>query len=182
MEIPNREVNRKPLHKRKIEIQGFLREDGLWEVEALLFDTKAYPIELFDPEVGKVNVGEPLHHMLLTLTLDDSMNILDARAKMLATPYIDCPNAAVSYSNLIGLQIKKGWIDDVRKNMRRNRACTHLTEILPALATAAIQTIRGYRLHNTPGFVNSDEEKNHHSDTCYGFRKGGRAESLIWKS
>ncbi|MGB0663390.1 MAG: DUF2889 domain-containing protein [Pontibacterium sp.] len=176
------DIQRTPLHKRRIEVQGFLREDKLWDIEALLFDTKAYPLDLPDPGVNCVEVGKPLHDMTLTITVDDDLLIVDAYAKMMATPYLDCPNAANIYENLIGIRIGKGWINEVRQALQRNHACTHLTEMLPVLATAAFQTIRGYHLNFTEGFAASASEKRTHLDTCYGFRTGGRADTIVWKN
>lgn len=177
MSDQNNTVKRTHLHKRQIEVQGFLREDGLWEVEGLLFDTKSYPLEV---DSGKIPVGQPLHDMTFTLTVDDSLKIVDARATLSATPYKDCPNAGETYAELIGIRIKSGWMDEVKQKLKRNKACTHLTELLPTLATAVIQTIRGYHLNFTPEYKVSDKDKSKFLDTCYGLRTGGRADRLRW--
>ncbi len=34
-------VARKKIHRRNIDSQGFLREDGLWDIETRLIDTKS---------------------------------------------------------------------------------------------------------------------------------------------
>ncbi|MCY0967381.1 DUF2889 domain-containing protein [Parathalassolituus penaei] len=171
------EVKRTPLHRRNIDVQGYLRDDGLWEVEGVLRDTKSYEMDLIDK--GRIPVGDALHHMTLTLTVNEQLQIVDARAGMHATPYQDCPAASQQYAALIGLQIRSGWMDDAKKAIGRATGCTHLTEMLPVLATAAIQTIRGYHLNFTPGFSNGDREKVM-LNTCYGFRVGGRAQNLLW--
>ncbi len=171
-------VTRTPLHTRNIELQGFLRSDGLWEVVGTLKDHKGYTFNL--PDRGEVGLDQYLHHMTLTLTFDDQLNIVDVVAHMIDTPYQDCPGAEVRYQDLIGLQIKKGWIDDARQAIGRVTGCTHLTEMLPAMATAAIQTVRGYRLHNVPNYSSSGQERRQVADTCYGFRQGGRAQKRLW--
>ena len=33
---------REPLHRRQIDITGYIRDDGLWDIEGHLLDTKAY--------------------------------------------------------------------------------------------------------------------------------------------
>lgn len=172
------ELQRTPLHRRNIDVQGYLRNDGLWEVEAILVDTKAYDIDLIDK--GHIPIGGPLHHMTLTLTVDDSLTIVDARAGMHATPYQDCPSASKQYEVLIGLQIKSGWMDEAKKAIGRATGCTHLTELLPVLATAAIQTIRGYHLTFSEGYSSGDKERKAMMGTCFGFRDGGRAHHLLW--
>ncbi|MBV1790225.1 DUF2889 domain-containing protein [Marinobacterium sp. D7] len=171
-------VKRTPLHKRSIDVQGYRRDDGLWEVEGVLADTKGYAIDL--PDRGRIPTGGFLHHMTLTLTVDDQLCIVDARAVMADTPYQDCPMAARQYAALIGLKIRSGWMEEAKRAIGRVTGCTHLTELLPVLATAAIQTIRGYHLQNTPGFNRSDEEKAMVMGTCFGFREGGRAQRLLW--
>ncbi|KEA64193.1 hypothetical protein ADIMK_1439 [Marinobacterium lacunae] len=171
-------VKRTPLHKRSIDVQGYRREDGLWEVEGILRDTKSYEMKL--PDRGAIAPGGYLHNMVLTLTVDDQLTIVDARAGMDDTPYQDCPMAAAQYAALIGLRIRSGWMDDAKKAIGRSTGCTHLTELLPVLATAAIQTIRGYHLQHTPGFNRSDTEKSMVMNTCFGFREGGRAQKLLW--
>ncbi|GGC06499.1 hypothetical protein GCM10011352_35890 [Marinobacterium zhoushanense] len=171
-------VKRTPLHKRSIEVQGYLRDDGLWEVEGALVDTKGYDIDL--PDRGRIPVGGYLHNMTLTLTVDDRLKIVDARAAIADSPYQDCPMAAQQYAALIGLTIRSGWMEEAKKAIGRVTGCTHLTELLPVLATAAIQTIRGYHLQNTEGFNRSDKEKTMVQNTCFGFRDGGRAQRLLW--
>ena len=36
-------TTRRHMHTRSIECSGYLRDDGLWEVEAWLRDTKPFP-------------------------------------------------------------------------------------------------------------------------------------------
>ena len=56
-------VKRRHLHNRSINVQGFVREDGLWEVEGRLYDTKTYDFDL--PDKGRLHAAEPLHHRRL---------------------------------------------------------------------------------------------------------------------
>lgn len=169
---------RTALHRRNIDVQGYLRDDGLWEIEGILQDTKGYDINLIDR--GLIPQGGYLHHMNLTLVIDSQLNIIDVRSTLFDTPYQDCPQVAKQYSALIGLQIKKGWIDDARQAVERITGCTHLTEMLPVLATAAMQTIRGYRLSFDPAYISGNEERTGMLNTCYGFRMGGRAQTQLW--
>lgn len=171
-------IKRTPLHRRKIDVQGYLREDGLWDIEGCLADTKGYEIHLIDR--GDIPVGGYLHYMTLTITVDDNLTIRDVHAVLENTPYQDCPAAARQYQALIGLRIASGWMDEAKKAIGRVSGCTHLTEMLPVLATAAIQTIRGYNLHHSEGDDRSDRETAHMLNSCFGFRQGGRAQRLLW--
>lgn len=169
---------RTPLHRRNIDVQGYLRDDGLWEVEGVLQDTKGYDISLKDrPSIPQ---GDFLHHLTLSWVFDSEFRIVDVRCSMMDTPYKDCPGAEPQYKALIGIQIKKGWLDEARKAIGRTTGCTHLTEMLPVLATAALQTVRGYRLHNDPGYIAGSEERKGMLSSCHGFRVGGRAQKYLW--
>jgi hypothetical protein len=39
---PNAPEKRRLMHRRSVECLGYLRDDGLWEVEARLVDTKPF--------------------------------------------------------------------------------------------------------------------------------------------
>lgn len=80
---------RRPLHRRNIDVQGYLRDDGLWEVEGVLQDTKGYDISSKDR--GTIPTGDFLHH--LSLVFDSDFRIVDVRCSMMDTPYKDCPGA-----------------------------------------------------------------------------------------
>src|SRR5690606_25009134 len=69
---------RRHLHTRRIECRGYRREDGLWDVEGHLVDTKTYG---FPNEArGEVAAGEPVHDLWLRITFDDSYLIHAAEA------------------------------------------------------------------------------------------------------
>ena len=78
-------VARQLIHTREIKTQVFRRDDGLWDIEASLIDTKAKDFPLAS---GVKSAGEPIHHMILTLTIDDQFNVLTANAKAQSVPYL----------------------------------------------------------------------------------------------
>ena len=52
---------REAFHHRSVDYRGYRREDGLWDIEAHLSDTKAYT---FDSSFrGTIEPGEPIHDM-----------------------------------------------------------------------------------------------------------------------
>ena len=89
-------VARKPIHHRRIDCHGYLREDGLWDIEGHLTDVKSYPFP--NTFRGEIQPGEPLHDMWLRLTLDDDLTVIRAEASTAAGPFAVCP--AVSYTHL----------------------------------------------------------------------------------
>ncbi|HEX7403974.1 MAG TPA: DUF2889 domain-containing protein, partial [Usitatibacter sp.] len=58
-------VARELLHTRAIEIHGYRREDGLYDIEGHLVDTKPRDIKL---AAGVRKAGEPVHGMWLRIT------------------------------------------------------------------------------------------------------------------
>jgi len=54
-----------------------------------------------------------------------------------------CESAAPAYGKLIGLCLLKDFRKRVRELLGGDRGCTHLTEMLAGMPTAAIQTFAG---------------------------------------
>jgi hypothetical protein len=139
-------VAREPLHRRSIEIHGYKREDGLYDVEAHLVDTKPYDFKL---GAGMRRAGEPVHGMWLRITVDRTLTIVDAAAAMDAMPYVDhCNQIVPAYRKLIGLAIRPGYHAKVQELLGGIRGCTHVTEMAGMLATAAFQSMAGQKLQD----------------------------------
>src|SRR5690242_16966128 len=101
-------AQRRHMHTRSIECNGYLRDDGLWEGEALLRDTKPFTHRA-DRFRGELAPGDPVHDIALRLAVDDSMRIHEAEATMGATPYPTCVEVEPVLQRLIGENIGKGW-------------------------------------------------------------------------
>ncbi len=147
------------LHRRSITLDGFLRADGMIEVEAELKDTKTYDFSNHDR--GAIKAGEPIHHMRVRIAIDDNFEVREAEATTLAGPYLACPQANAAFSNLIGIRIEKGWQRQLRGAIGGRQGCTHITELMGAVATTAMQTYYGIaatkRRENNAG-ENSDNQ------------------------
>ena len=127
------------MHTRKIEIHGFERDDGLWEIDGHLTDTKGYDFP--NQYRGPIQAGEPIHDMSLRMTVDDDFVIHKIEAVSDGTPFAICPGAATAYDGLKGLRIAAGWGRELRKHVGGVKGCTHLTALLNEAATVAFQTI-----------------------------------------
>ena len=132
-------ADREVQHTRSIEINGYRRMDGLFDIEAHLTDVKSFGQTNFDR--GFIDAGEPIHDMWLRLTLDDTMEIVAAEAVSDKTPYMMCPTAAPNFSRLIGLRIKAGFLREANHLVGGAVGCTHLRELLQQMATTAFQAI-----------------------------------------
>lgn len=67
---------RQLIHTRSIACHGYQRQDGRWDIEATLTDTKSYSFANRDRD--GIAAGEPIHLMRIRLTLDDDLVVLAA--------------------------------------------------------------------------------------------------------
>ncbi len=166
--MPAVTARRELYHTRRIEAAGFKRDDGLWDIEAWLKDTKGYDFENFDR--GKILAGHPLHEMRLRLTLDDNMTIVAAHAVTNAAPYRICPDITPDYfKKLVGVQIAAGFSKKVKMLFGGVAGCTHLTDMLPIMATVAYQTIATAKLRDAGQVQRQSETLAPLVNTCHGF-------------
>ncbi|WP_423196157.1 MULTISPECIES: DUF2889 domain-containing protein [unclassified Cupriavidus] len=135
-------VNRALRHRRAITAEAYLREDGLWDIEARLTDTKPRDIPL---AAGGVRPeGQPLHDLWLRVTIDLRMNVVDAEACSDWVPYPGyCDTIGPAYRKLVGLNLMRGFRKAVRERLGGVAGCTHLTELAAVLPTTAIQAFAG---------------------------------------
>jgi hypothetical protein len=141
MSLPAPEVERELTHTRRVRYEGYKRKDGLWDIEAHLTDVKNHDYAL---KTGVRRAGQPIHDMWVRITIDRQMKIVDARASSDSVPYPGgCETIAPAYSKLIGLSLVKEFRKNVREALGGVRGCTHITEMLGGLPTAAIQTFAG---------------------------------------
>lgn len=134
-------VPREVVHKRQINCNGFVRADGLYDIEAELTDHKTYD---FPSDFrGTVTPDLAVHHMVLRITIDRDRVIQHAEAITITGPYAICPTANAVFDNLVGLQIGPGWRRKVQAAIGGRHGCTHITELLGPVATIAYQTLYG---------------------------------------
>jgi hypothetical protein len=128
-------------HTRTIRIDAYERSDGLWDFEARLVDVKSEDFRLAS---GLRAANEPVHDMLLTLTVDRALNIVAARAESLSVPYPGyCNTIGPAYGQLVGLNLMRGFRDAVKARLGGVAGCTHITELATLLPTAVIQAYAG---------------------------------------
>jgi len=135
---------RRLLHKRTVECSGYQRDDGLWEIEGRMVDTKTYEFPNED-RGGALRAGEALHDMWIRLTVDHQFCIHDAEARIDGSPFNLCPTIQARYRKLIGARIGPGWSLKLRELFSGINGCTHLTELLGPVATTFFQTVYGKR-------------------------------------
>lgn len=99
MSIP--EISREELHFRNIDMRGYRRSDGLFEVEGRVTDRKTYEMETL---LGgrKVPAQQPLHDMGVRIIFDETMLVHDIGTFMSASPYGICPGGGEALQALKG--------------------------------------------------------------------------------
>ena len=132
---------RQEVHNRRISCNGFVREDGLYDIEAELTDNKTYQ---FPTEFrGDVTPDQFIHHMKVRVTVDRDMKVHTAEALTISGPYAICPKANDVFDSLVGLTIGPGWRRCVTDTIGGRHGCTHITELMGVVGTIAYQTRNG---------------------------------------
>ena len=130
---------REHLHTRTVTCQGFLRKDGLFDIEGHIVDVKTYG---FDNEWrGRVEAGTPVHEMWIRLTLDDRMEIKAVATSTDNSPFEACPGILPNFQRLVGLRIGPGFTRETKVRLAGPQGCTHIVEMLQQVATTAYQTM-----------------------------------------
>lgn len=151
---------RQKAHLREIRIEGFRRDDGMLELEACLRDTKAIDYALAS---GVRKAGDPVHEMRVRVTVDAAFNIVDAEACSDRVPYPGgCDTIGPAYRKLVGLNLLRGFRRTVGEMFADVSGCSHLTELLLSLPTAAIQTFATFQRDNA-----ESAEKPFQLDRCH---------------
>jgi len=138
MPLPPPSAERLRLHRRSVKMDGFKRTDGLWDIEARLVDAKDHEYPMSS---GLRKPGEAVHDMSVRVTIDSTMTILDVATCTDAAPYMGaCDIILPDYSRIVGLNLFHGFLKAVKEMFGGPRGCTHISELLMFLPTAALQT------------------------------------------
>ncbi|MBB3014075.1 DUF2889 domain-containing protein [Cupriavidus alkaliphilus] len=138
-------VAREALHLRAIELHGYRRVDGLYDVEARMTDTKT-EVLCVDSD-RSIPPGEPIHDMWVRLVVDADLTVVDIVASTDAAPWGACVDGAQTLQALVGQRLGPGWTKVIRERIGGRHGCTHLRELLQPLATVAFQTLFEVRRH-----------------------------------
>ncbi|MGE8576155.1 MAG: DUF2889 domain-containing protein, partial [Burkholderia contaminans] len=89
-DIPHDGVTREEIHHRQIDMRGYRRSDGLFEVTACLSDRKTFD---FTPPGGTRTVAalSPIHDLGVTLVFDADMVVRAVSTFIRSHPYAQCP-------------------------------------------------------------------------------------------
>lgn len=172
-------AKRRHLHTRTITVEGFLRDDGLFDIEGRMTDAKTYGFP--NKDRGRIEAGEPVHDMRVRLTIDTDLRIHAIEAATEASPYRICGEIAPSYRKLEGATIGRGWRNKIREAVGGRDGCTHISELLATMATGAFQTVfaeRARKAAEPP--LPEGAKRPSWIDSCYALREEGEVVRREW--
>lgn len=127
------------LHDRRTVFRGYRREDGLWDIEAELHDSKRQPFLVRGEALRQP--GEAIHGMAIRVTVDDFTTVHAIEVAMDDVPHPLCPEAAAAMQRMVGCNMARGWRRAIDEHLGGVQGCAHLRELLFNMATAAFQTM-----------------------------------------
>lgn len=154
-------------HVRRVNYQGFERDDGLWDIEGELHDSKAYDAPSFRDGKKQRMAGEPIHHMWLRVTVNRELVVQAVDVAMHSHPLKGCREAEAALQRMVGCGMARGWRQAIQKNLGGVESCTHLRELLFNLATAAFQSVPAVFSSTNP------DEPPRHLGQCTGWDFNG---------
>ncbi len=169
---------REHIHTRDITCTGYRREDGRWDIEGHLTDTKTYPFT--NNERGEVPPGVPVHEMWIRLTVTDDMKIEAVEAATDFSPFAVCREVAPNFERLVGLKIGPGWRKRALAKVGGVEGCTHIVELLAPVATTAFQTIFPIKSREQPKSNTPSDRPPRLLNTCHAFRSDGQKAKEFW--
>jgi hypothetical protein len=164
------EITREELHFRRIDMRGYRRSDGLYEVEGRVTDRKPHDFQVL---LGSKHVPaqEPLHDMGVRIVFDEQMLVREIHTFTAAAPYAICPGGGQALQALTGLRLTGGWSKAVRERLGSSaHSCTHLVQLLSPLATVAFQTMSAIRRAEPVRLDATGRPVK--IDSCYAYGKG----------
>ena len=169
-------VTRELHHTRRITLSGYRRADGLYDIEGELSDTKPFDVPNHHRET--IAAGQPIHGMKLRLTVDLDLTIRAVEAVSDDVPNPVCRDVTPNFQRLVGLRMTPGFTRAVRERLGGREGCTHLVELVGAVATAAYQTLFFEREQRDR--ANPQRERPHVIDTCFTLRSDGPVVARRW--
>jgi hypothetical protein len=171
-------VQRKHLHTREVTLTGYEREDGLFDIEGHLKDTKTYSFA--NKDRGEIKAGEPIHNMYIRLTVDETMTVRAVDTAIDHSPFSICPTIVPAFDVLVGLQVGPGWNGRVRAKLGGVKGCTHLVEMLGPIATATYQTLYPAIKRRQESMPQEERDKPSLIDGCHAMDSTGNLVKERW--
>jgi len=165
------------LHSRNITVSTYeIGQDEIL-VEGILQDERLCPV--ISSSKGVELPPGIIHRMTVEMVLAiPTLQILSIRAAMPAHPFPECLEVCETVRGLEGLRLISGFTAEVRRRLGKTKGCLHLTNLLLAMGSAAVQGTwsffkrkRKRKLAESPG--QAEERAALVVDSCRVWRKDG---------
>lgn len=166
-------------HTRAVTCHGYQREDGLFDIEGRMTDSKTYDIDNQD-RGGQIKAGEYIHDMSIRLTLDLDFLIHQVEAVIDDSPFNACPRISERFKQLEGVRIAPGWNAQIRRMFAGTKGCTHLTELLGPIATTAFQATGTARRIRAEQNSDAIPTKNPLVNSCHAMAEDTEVVKIRW--
>jgi Protein of unknown function (DUF2889) len=161
------------LHSRKIEVTTYDYDEQRMIVEGSLKDDRFQESHAITGEKFPSGV---IHHMAIRLLVNCSTLLIeDIDVDLISIPRKACRETIGCLAPIKGLTITKGFTAKVKKLAGGKRGCTHLVELILAMAPAAIQGYATYQSRKQAVF-DPDRAKmilQFLVNTCHAWREDG---------
>ncbi len=131
------------LHTRNIEVTTYYYDEQRMIVEGFLKDDR---FQESHSMTGEKFPSGAVHHMVIRLLINCSnLLIEDIDVDLISVPREACRETIGCLAPIKGLTITKGFTAKVKKLIGGKKGCTHLEELILAMAPAAIQGYATYQ-------------------------------------
>jgi len=162
----------KKIHTRDIKIATYAYDDTHIVVEGELNDSRIIPNF---SHTGELHPPGNIHRMCIRLLIEiASIRIVRVEIEMPCIPHQECPETIQRFAELEGMRIAPGFTSKVRNAVGGPKGCAHLSGLLMAMASAALQGLWAYHARDRRHAADINSIANKYLvDTCRVWRQDG---------
>jgi hypothetical protein len=162
------------IHTRTIKVNCYETDEESFIVEGYLLDERLFPYLIH--ALNERHDAGPMHHFVVTMEISiPGMKILSLNTQMPVTPDAGCRDISEAMQRLVGRCIRPGFTNEVRGLIGKEAGCLHLTQLILAMSSAAVQglwtILSREREGKRPSFPGIDPSMLLNS--CYMWRENG---------
>jgi hypothetical protein len=167
------------IHNRNISLATYPYKNSEIVVEGTLIDKREKKIFNI---MGKIQEPGTIHHMVIRLLIKGNpLRIAHVEAEMNHVPMDECRSTINILEKAIGIEVKSGFSNTIRKTIGGKNGCTHLTHLLIVMGQ---EIVHGWLTHkrsdrlSVPESVDNFTGSEYILDSCKLWTKDGPR----WKS
>lgn len=131
------------IHSRRIHVNCYETDAPHLVIEGFLTDERLFPYVIHS--LGEERDKGMIHDVALTMEVTiPEMQILSSEAEMPVVPDAGCRDIKEAVRKLNGRRIQPGFTNEVRELFGKRAGCLHLTNLILAMSSAAVQGLWSY--------------------------------------